>query len=309
MAKKLKIAVCFFGHLRTFKKCAPKLKENMLSKYDCDIFMHTWDKLNHSTPTWHANEFQTDDTNVKDIICSYGKLKAIEVEQQTPQDWGCANFLVNYNMSQTSISIYGMSAMFYSMAKVNQLRSNYEKKNKIKYDYVVCLRPDILLNRELDINNLLSTQAPEDIDKALFTMANPFATVLKGFESYGITDCFFLGRPNVVENVLSNLPKVKEVFQPNVVYRNGPEYEFIKAIKALNYIPYRIDFKYGEDIDILRNQPSEKLRKKIIRFHLFKKKCFVFWLFPKLIPHILDIQCNIFNIKVDISLGNPKRKL
>ena len=213
--------------------------------------------------------------NTKDIIHSYGKLKGIEIEQQVSQDWGCANFLVNYNTAQTSISIYGMNAMFYSMTRVNQLRCNYEKENKIKYDYVICLRPDILLNRELDINSLLSTQAPEDIDKAIFTMANPFATVLKGFESYGITDCFFFGRPNVVDKVLSNLPKVKEVFHPNIIYRNGPEYEFIKTIKALNYIPYRIDFKYGEDIDILRNPPTEKLRKKVIKFHIFKKKKFL----------------------------------
>ena len=66
--EKLKIAVCFFGHLRTFEKCAPKLRENMLNKYNCDIFMHTWDKLNHNTLTWHANEFQKYDTNIDIII-------------------------------------------------------------------------------------------------------------------------------------------------------------------------------------------------------------------------------------------------
>lgn len=32
----MKIAVCFFGHLRTFKRCAPYIKFNLLKHYDCD---------------------------------------------------------------------------------------------------------------------------------------------------------------------------------------------------------------------------------------------------------------------------------
>ena len=48
---KLKIAICFFGHLRSFKRCAPALKRCFLDKYDCDLFIHTWDMLNHNTKT------------------------------------------------------------------------------------------------------------------------------------------------------------------------------------------------------------------------------------------------------------------
>lgn len=306
MNKKLKLAVCFFGHLRTFEKCAPSLKENLLNKYDCDLFMHTWSKLNHNTPTWHSNEFKMNNTNIDDIIKTYGKFKKIEIEEQKPQDWGCAHFLVNYDSVQTSISIYGMSAMFYSMRKVNQLRIDYEKQQKIQYDYVIFLRPDILLKRDMNITSLLSTQDPKDANLGVFTMANPFSTVIKGFESFGITDCFFFGRPNVISNVIKKLPDVRSLFNTEEVYRNGPEYEFIKAIKKLSYIPYRIDFKYGVDIDILRNNPPEKIRKKLIRFH-FKKGRLLFWLLPKVIPHIFDIQCSFLNIKFDISLGNPMR--
>ena len=38
----LKIAVQLFGHFRTFEKCAQALKENLLDRYDCDVFIHTW---------------------------------------------------------------------------------------------------------------------------------------------------------------------------------------------------------------------------------------------------------------------------
>lgn len=52
----MKIAICFFGHLRTFKRCAPHLKRNLLDQYDCDLFMHTWSTLNHQTITHHENK-------------------------------------------------------------------------------------------------------------------------------------------------------------------------------------------------------------------------------------------------------------
>ena len=51
----MKIAVCFFGHLRTFKECAKHIKHNLLDKYDCDLFMHTWSTYNHHTKTHHEN--------------------------------------------------------------------------------------------------------------------------------------------------------------------------------------------------------------------------------------------------------------
>jgi hypothetical protein len=38
----MKIAVQLFGHLRTYKKCFPALKKHLLSKYDCDIFIHSF---------------------------------------------------------------------------------------------------------------------------------------------------------------------------------------------------------------------------------------------------------------------------
>ena len=52
----MKIAIQLFGHLRTYKKCLPALKKHLLNKYDCDIFMHTWDTYNHNTKTWHKNK-------------------------------------------------------------------------------------------------------------------------------------------------------------------------------------------------------------------------------------------------------------
>ena len=61
----MKIAVCFFGHLRTFKRCAPYIKKNLLNHYDCDLFMHTWSEYNHNTKTWHDNKCKCQYKNVQ----------------------------------------------------------------------------------------------------------------------------------------------------------------------------------------------------------------------------------------------------
>ena len=49
----MKIAVQFFGHLRTFMDCYNSINENLLNRYDADVFFYTWDRLDHNTKTWH----------------------------------------------------------------------------------------------------------------------------------------------------------------------------------------------------------------------------------------------------------------
>lgn len=48
------IAIQLFGHLRTYEKLAPYfiknvVNENALDGYKIDIFIHTWDELDHNT--------------------------------------------------------------------------------------------------------------------------------------------------------------------------------------------------------------------------------------------------------------------
>ena len=51
----MKIAVQIYGHLRTFEQTYKSIQKNLLSLYDCDVFLHTWDRyeiggLNISAP-------------------------------------------------------------------------------------------------------------------------------------------------------------------------------------------------------------------------------------------------------------------
>ena len=84
----MKIAVCFFGHLRTFKRCAPYIKLNLLEHYDCDLFMHTWSDYNHQTKTWHENQPIEGKVSKQEIIDTYGEFKNIIIEDQIVENLG-----------------------------------------------------------------------------------------------------------------------------------------------------------------------------------------------------------------------------
>jgi hypothetical protein len=304
---KLKIAVCFFGHLRTFKQCAPNLRKNLLQRYDCDLFMHTWSKTNHNTATWHKNRLAQNDTKKEDILAAYGNFKAMDIEEQHPQDYGCAHFAVTSTSTPTTISIYGMGAMFYAMSRVNKLREDYEKKHNIKYDFVVFLRPDVLLKTKFDIGALLSGQYESDIDNAFVTIGNPFTPVSRGFQSFGAVDTFFFGRPSVISKVIGNLPDVRKLFKPGENYRNGPEYELIRHAENMGCIPYLMNLKYGRDVEILRLSNTGKFVHKFIKFNLFKHGKFILWLCPEFFHNVFNVRISVFGFTFDFAIGEPKQ--
>lgn len=319
MAKKLKIAVQFFGHLRTYKECAPMLKKHLLDKYDCDLFMHTWNTINHNTKTWHNNKPDMATVKKSDITDAYGEFKSIAIEQQHPKDQGDAQFKTHYGVKEPSrISIFGIASLYYTMRQVNAVRQEYEKKHNIKYDFVIAIRPDILMHREIDIENILSTLSPADIDNGFFTFANEFGCALRDFRSFGATDIIYFARPDVMDTIFAKLPDIESIFQPGVVYNYGPEYAFIKNIENQGFTPYRIDFKYGRDWEILRDGRHdcrrESLRHRLIRFNFkFKHKNHIIflklWILPGILPAICNIRCGIFDfLSLDLSIGQPVNK-
>lgn len=306
---KHKVAICFFGHLRTFCNCAPDLYRHLLRHYDCDLFMHTWSTINHNTPTWHKNSSKNTLTNRDDIIKAYGMFRGLEIEEQHPEDWGVVEFCINYSAKPSNISLFGMDAMYHSMRRVSQLRLDYQNKHHIKYDYVFFVRPDILLKKDINISDLLSCLSPEDGDKGFFTLANPILPIIKDFSSLGATDCLFFAKPLVMDKVISNLGEIRKMFEKTAISRTGPEFELIRCVQKQRFIPYYLDFRYDKDFTILRLSQKVKLRKRIIRLRLFKDKRILLWILPHVLPHIFDVRANLFGFNIDFALGHPKREI
>jgi hypothetical protein len=260
MTEKYKIAVQLFGHLRTFKECAPSLYKYLLDKYDCDIFMHTWSMLNHNTKVWHSNNwYQGLPVNEEDVRKRYPHLKMIKIEEQHPEDWGNVLHDTGYNRPLVESSIFGWHAMLYSMAEANKLREDYEKTNGVKYDFVICTRPDILLKKDVDIDDLLASEYPKERDNGFFTFGNPFLKTkvicVCGFQSFSGVDLLFFARPNIISRVFAHLPNIKDIIKPGQIHRYLLECEFIKSIHNLGIVPYVINFseyQIGRDLCVLR---------------------------------------------------------
>lgn len=153
----MKISVLLYGHLRDFENCADSLRENLLSRYDCDVFMHTWDERDHKSLTWHGdNRFtiSTVDDKVVDSVRSLYNPKGIIVEHQekyAQEKIIQSPFNEDFKMS-SAVPYY----MFYTMNKANQLRLDYEKKNGVEYDFVLVTRPDIRLKTPFEFEKYLN---------------------------------------------------------------------------------------------------------------------------------------------------------
>ena len=107
----MKIAVCVSGQLRDYKSCIDSLEKYLIHPFDVDVFLVT-------------------DTN-------YDAL-----EDYDPVSYEFIDSTVD-NMN--TINGMTMNSMFYKIYKCNQLKLEYERLHRFKYDIVIRTRPDIVL--------------------------------------------------------------------------------------------------------------------------------------------------------------------
>ena len=123
----MKIAIYCIGFLRTFKTNAVYLKV-LMEKYNCDLYFYVV-----------SNEFECDsylNTSVSfDLIQKELKPKVFMLEKEDENQ-----------EVQTKIK-----RMWFKLSTIDFIRKNIEKRESIKYDLVMRLRPDILIN---DLNSL-----------------------------------------------------------------------------------------------------------------------------------------------------------
>ncbi|EAK9869190.1 hypothetical protein YZ12_03790, partial [Campylobacter lari] len=152
-----RIAIQFYGHVRTFDKCFQKFIDNILipntkDGYNIDVFIHTWDEFSTKTEgVWHNNKnyYPTLDNkklkecDIERIIALY-KPKEIVVDNVVDK---CRKMIFDGNHKNGSDI---------SFEKVVKIRKEYESKNNIKYDYILTTRMDIFFMKEFKINTFIN---------------------------------------------------------------------------------------------------------------------------------------------------------
>lgn len=163
----MKVAYCFYGHLRTFRK--NQTVRPLIDRYPGDVYVHTYSHLNTELRRWHHDNGGKDqrvtDEDVQYIKDNFPTVVTIEVDLE---NGGHAHLAAEYKKHGSR----------YSMCRANELRKAAGKE----YDVVFLLRFDVLLMETLSLpalkdntwygaHNRNATRQGVDCD--LFNFAKP----------------------------------------------------------------------------------------------------------------------------------------
>lgn len=238
----IKIAVQLYGHLRTFKTCAPALKKHILDHYDADVFIHTWDKTEHNTQSWYKNQIRSKVMPVdKDLMLLIEDLYSpvtVKVETQNLFDEK-GHFGTHDDIK---ISLQGMKYMTYSQYQVNQLREKYQSEYNVEYDYVVMIRPDVMPFVKLDFG---AYEAEFEFNKnvSIHFIHNSEIKMRsnKVFNYPLVADCFYFSRPEIISKITSLFQDFdyyyKDILKIFPKQIENPEVSFFESIYQKGIIP------------------------------------------------------------------------
>lgn len=170
----MKVALVISGQPRFVKECAPYLIQNIVSKYNTDVFAHLWfDETLIKTPYKYEGNW-TNQTISSDAIDSFKSIyhpKLIEIEESISfqddnmdfnasmkkyNDWPTPNAPDNMKNGTRGFSNLIKSnqlSYFYSLNKANLLKRKFEYTNNLKYDWVIRVRTDTALHSPLELSN------------------------------------------------------------------------------------------------------------------------------------------------------------
>jgi SAM-dependent methyltransferase len=147
-AKSVKTALCISGHLRTFEENFQSIKNNILDRLDCDVFIHTWDILGLSYRFTDAELHNTETGLLLNKIKQLYNPRKIVIEKTK-------NFPVKPIMQARLIDhrdIPGILSMYYKVEACNDLKREYEKEHGFTYDCVIRFRGDLYAEQPIPID-------------------------------------------------------------------------------------------------------------------------------------------------------------
>lgn len=214
----MKVALCISGMMRNFDGVFPSTEKHLLSIYNPDVFIHTWDKD-------EANQL----VNRKKIIELY-KPKSIVLEP--PKQFTPSEIMKKNNVDRRPLN--AMCSMFYKIKECNKLKSKWEISNNFVYDCVVRFRPDIRLRADFVVGPL-----------------EPNTITFPRYGDYGGLNDQFAWSDSHSIDIYSNLFDYLDTYDIYV----RPEF-YMKHHMAVNnitvnktYIPYALDKGAGIILD------------------------------------------------------------
>lgn len=168
----MKIAICFSSQIRTGVHVAKNIKNYIGDLYQyCDFFVHTWD-----IETLSQNDLNT--SNQDREIYDRDKNKPILVNKSVFNE-----FYSLYNPISMVVEPYFLSenepfqggirynktingyvlSLFESIYECNLLKKKHEDKFQFKYDYIIRMRPDLVIHPEKKLEYDLKELVSDDV--------------------------------------------------------------------------------------------------------------------------------------------------
>lgn len=269
------------------------MRKNLIDLYDCDVFMHTWDKYDHNSKTWHKFRFGANKNVDKNEI---KRLLHIPDEQIIVDSTPFDDNKNLYYYEDNTFSLFALKCLYESMRAVNHLRQEFAHTHNIKYDAVVFIRPDVFLETKIDIINTIMNE------NALYFVGNMIGQI-DGVKQIRAADIFFWARPSVIDSVMKKMQlRIKNGEHLSVL----PEGIFIENVISAGAAPIcYAEYKYGTDFYILRPRRKFRLSRDIITLHTRCDRVFIGILM--FLDSVFDIHIKFFNrFTVDIAIGNSQ---
>lgn len=230
----MKIAVCLKGQLRSGISASKSILNYL---YECvgdfDVFFHSWD----ITSNKRGDNSIVTSRNIRKT--EYRWIKAYNTIKVNNSDW--QDLIRIYNPKKYEIENYTTYLdtidskniqydSFYSFWKTLQLKNQYETETNIKYDYILSIRFDMVINHICSVKETI-----KNIENSI----NP------SFYAYGVSDILLL-------DSLSS-KKIESYINPNGSFKTDND----------DYYTNFLDFltnNIGNNVSIGRNELLEKIK-------------------------------------------------
>lgn len=235
----MKIAICFSGQLRTWRKVYQTwnyIIENNNNEHEIDFFFHAFSE--NTTPKIGVSHVEMDLSNVDPI--EFDELnhifmpKKFEIESQ--EKFVKSIDLLDY--------VNPYICQYYSMFKSCQLKKQYEIEKCIKYDLVVKMRYDLFFKNYIINPN-------DEFNENIFYGYNP------SYDEHGklirITDLFFYSKSNTFDFLSDYCWNIKNLPNKFRDYSIEPEFAWFYYLQSNNI---NIN-EYHWDIKVMRKDFSE----------------------------------------------------
>lgn len=142
----MKIALCLHGQPRNWHPAVSYITNNILSKYDTDIFGHTWWDETKIGEEYGASPFMGD----RKYFVTSGDIEGLkntydfkDFKTDPPRNFLDGKKYKVYEPEKHDAIIDSLKSRYFSLKTVLNMTQKYEKENNLNYDWLILTRYDI----------------------------------------------------------------------------------------------------------------------------------------------------------------------